>query len=79
MPKPLSISSGIIWTAKGRYDVLKVSHQINGYFLKDTVIEDKVKKTTTLFKKGQLVPTFGNLQADGSDGCGNWCHDRKLR
>jgi formate dehydrogenase major subunit len=59
--------------AKGRYDALKVSHQINGYFLQDTVIEDKVKKTSTLFKKGQLVPTFGNLKADGSTASGNWC------
>ena len=59
--------------AKGRYDALKISHQINGYFLKDTVIEDKVKKTTTLFKKGQLVPTFGNLKDDGSTAAGNWC------
>jgi formate dehydrogenase major subunit len=59
--------------AKGRYDALKVSKQINGYFLKDTVIEDKVKGTKTEFKKGQLVPTFGNLQDDGSTSTGNWC------
>jgi formate dehydrogenase major subunit len=58
--------------AKGRFEALKVSKQINGYFLKDTVIEDKEKKTKTEFKKGQLVPTFGNLQADGKTACGNW-------
>jgi formate dehydrogenase major subunit len=58
---------------KGHMDVLKISHQINGYFLKDTLIEDKIKKTTTLFKKGQLVPTFGNLKDDGSTAAGNWC------
>jgi len=57
---------------KGRFDALKVSKQINGYFLQDTVIEDKAKGTTTEFKKGQLVPTFGNLQLDGSTSCGNW-------
>jgi len=56
----------------GKMDVLKVSKQINGHFLKDTVIEDKDKKTKTEFKKGQLVPTFGMLQADGSTACGNW-------
>ncbi len=58
--------------AKGRFDVLKVSKQINGHFLKDTVIEDKDKKTRTEFKKGQLVPTFGMLHADGSTSGGNW-------
>ncbi len=66
---------GLKWdytNAKGRYDALKISKQINGYFLKDTVIEDKDKKTSTVFKKGQLVPTFGMLQADGSTSGGNW-------
>jgi formate dehydrogenase major subunit len=57
---------------KGRFDSLKVAKQINGYFLEDTVIEDKDKKTKTEFKKGQLVPTFGNLQLDGSTSSGNW-------
>ncbi|MCK9393035.1 MAG: formate dehydrogenase-N subunit alpha, partial [Syntrophales bacterium] len=57
----------------GRYDALKVSKQINGYFLTDTVIEDKAKGTKTEFKKGQLVPTFGMLKADGSTSSGNWC------
>jgi formate dehydrogenase major subunit len=58
--------------AKGRYDGLKVARQINGYFLKDTVIEDKAKNTRTEFRKGQLVPTFGMLQTDGSTSSGNW-------
>lgn len=57
---------------KGRYDALKVSKQINGYFLKDTVIEDKAAGTKTEFKKGQLVPTFGMLQVDGATSSGNW-------
>jgi len=57
---------------KGRYDALKVSKQINGYFLKDTVIEDKAAGTKTEFKKGQLVPTFGMLQVDGATASGNW-------
>ena len=56
--------------AEGRYDALKVSKQINGYFLKDTVVDDKGVKT--LYKKGQTVPTFGMLQADGSTSSGNW-------
>jgi formate dehydrogenase major subunit len=57
---------------KGRYDALKVSRQINGYFLKDTVIEDKAAGTKTEFKRGQLVPGFGLLQADGATCSGNW-------
>jgi formate dehydrogenase major subunit len=59
---------------KGHFDPLKVSKQMNGYFLKDTLIEDKAKGTTTLFKKGQLMPTFGNLKDDGSTCAGNWVH-----
>ena len=58
--------------SKGHFDVIKVAKRINGVFLEDTVIEDKAKKTKTEFKKGQLVPGFGNLQADGKTACGNW-------
>ena len=59
--------------SKGHFDVIKVAKRINGVFLEDTVIEDKAKGTKTEFKKGQLVPGFGNLQADGKTACGNWC------
>ena len=58
--------------SKGRMDVMKVSKQINGVFLEDTVIEDKAEGTKTEYKKGQLVPGFGLLQADGKTACGNW-------
>ena len=58
---------------KGRFDVMKVAKRINGVFLEDTVIEDKARGTKTEFKKGQLVPGFGNLQVDGKTACGNWC------
>jgi len=58
---------------KGHIDVIKVAKRINGVFLEDTVIEDKAKGTKTEFKKGDLVPGFGNLQADGKTACGNWC------
>lgn len=71
-PEPIL---GLKWDytdRQGRYDALKISKQINGYFLRDTVIEDKEKKTSTVFKKGQLVPTFGMLKADGSTSGGNW-------
>jgi formate dehydrogenase major subunit len=71
-PEPILNLKWDYTDSKGRFDALKVSKQINGYFLQDTVIEDKAKGTTTTFKKGQLVPTFGNLQADGSTSSGNW-------
>ena len=71
-PEPILNLKWDYTDAEGRYEALKVSHQINGYFLKDTIIEDKAKNTKTLFKKGQLVPTFGNLQLDGSTSSGNW-------
>jgi formate dehydrogenase major subunit len=58
----------------GHFNALKVAKQMNGYFLKDTVIEDKAKGTKTEFKKGQLVPTFGMLQDDGATCSGNWVH-----
>jgi formate dehydrogenase major subunit len=56
--------------SKGRMNVLKISKQINGHFLKDTVVDEKGVKT--LYKKGQTVPTFGMLKADGSTSGGNW-------
>jgi len=50
----------------GKYDALKVAKQINGHFLRDTTIGDKT------FKRGQMVPSFGMLQSDGSTSGGNW-------
>jgi len=58
----------------GHFSATKTAQRINGVFLEDTVIEDKTKGTQTLYKKGQLVPGFGNLQADGKTACGNWCY-----
>jgi formate dehydrogenase major subunit len=45
-----------------------VAKEINGYFLADVTIKDKS------FKKGDLVPGFANLQADGTTSCGNWIY-----
>jgi formate dehydrogenase major subunit len=39
---------------------------MNGYFLEDKTIG------TTTYKKGDLVPGFANLQADGSTSCAMW-------
>jgi formate dehydrogenase major subunit len=52
----------------GRYDAHKVAKQINGYFVKDVTIQDKV------YKKGSLVPGFAFLQEDGSTSSGNWLY-----
>ncbi len=58
---------------KGRYDSHKVAKGVNGYFLKDVTLKDPSGKDVE-FKKGDLVPTFGFLQADGSTSCGNWLY-----
>ena len=52
---------------------LKASKIINGHYTKDLTIEDptgKAPKEVNL--KGELVPTFGKLMADGSTSSGNW-------
>jgi len=47
-------------------DVVKVSKTINGYFLEDVTIGDKT------YKKGDCVPSFALLQADGRTSSGCW-------
>jgi formate dehydrogenase major subunit len=54
--------------AKGHFDPHKVAKEINGFFLQDVKVQDKE------FKKGDPVPAFGFLQADGSTSCGNWIY-----
>jgi len=73
-PEPILNLKWDYLDGEGRFNALKVSQQLNGRFLQDTVVEDKVKNTKTEFKKGQCVPGFGNLQLDGSTACGNWVH-----
>ncbi len=51
---------------KGGYDAEKVAKLINGYFLADVEIGGKQ------YKKGDCVPSFALLQADGSTSSGNW-------
>lgn len=53
---------------KGHFDPHKAAKHINGYFLKDMEVQGKQ------FKKGDLVPAFAMLQADGSTSCGNWIY-----
>ncbi len=49
-------------------DVHLVAKEINGYFLRD------VEFKGTLYKTGDLVPSFAALQADGSTNSGNWLY-----
>jgi len=58
---------------KGKFDPHKAAKETNGYFLKDMTLKDPTGKDLN-FKKGDLVPTFGLLQADGSTSCGNWLY-----
>ncbi len=54
----------------GHYDAHQVAKAINGMFTKDVTIGDKS------FKKGDLVPAFAMLQADGSTSCGCWIYSQ---
>ena len=56
------------YTTNGKFDAQLVAKAINGYFTKDITIKDKQ------YKKGELVPSFAFLQADGSTSSGNWLY-----
>ena len=62
----LNLDEGI--STNGVFDPHKVAKLINGYFLKDVEIKGK------MYKKGQQVPSFAFLQADGSTCSGNWLY-----
>ena len=56
------------YTTHDKFDAHKMAREINGYFLKDITVKGKS------FKKGDLVPSFAYLQADGSTSSGNWLY-----
>jgi formate dehydrogenase major subunit len=56
------------YTTGGRFDSKKMAKEINGYFQKDVTVRGKS------FKKGDLVPSFAYLQADGSTSSANWLY-----
>jgi formate dehydrogenase major subunit len=56
------------YTKDGEFDAHAMAREINGYFLKDVIIKDK------LYKKGELVPSFAFLQNDGSTSSANWLY-----
>ena len=51
-----------------KYDPEEWTRRSNGFFWADTKIGNR------LYKKGDLVPAFGNLQADGSTSSLNWLY-----
>ena len=56
------------YSTHGEFDPHKMAKEINGYFLKDMTVKGKK------FKKGDLVPSFAYLQADGSTSSANWLY-----
>ena len=64
-PDPI-INLKFDYTTNHNFDPHLVAKAINGYFTKDVTVGDKT------FKKGDPVPAFAMLQADGSTSCGNW-------
>ncbi len=67
-PEPITRLSWDTIATNGVFDPHKTAKLINGYFLKDTEIKGKV------YKKGEQVPSFAFLQADGSTCSGNWLY-----
>ena len=62
------------WVDKGgRFSPEAMAKGVNGYFLADVTIKSSTGNEIK-FKKGDLVPTFGYLQADGTTSCGNWLY-----
>jgi formate dehydrogenase major subunit len=51
-------------------DITKVAAEINGYAVEDVLDANGA----VIVKKGDLLKTFGWLQADGSTACGNWLY-----
>lgn len=54
------------WEEHDEFSPIKVARVMNGYFTRDTEINGKK------FTKGQQVPSFAMLQADGSTTSGCW-------
>ncbi len=59
--------------ANGHFDSHKMAKEINGHFQKDITLKDPTGQDKQ-FKKGDPVPAFAFLQADGSTSCGNWIY-----
>ena len=58
------------WDYGAELDIEKVAQEINGY----AVEEVKDKDGNVLAKKGEILKSFGVLQADGTTACGCWIY-----
>ncbi|MBU1611533.1 MAG: formate dehydrogenase-N subunit alpha, partial [Proteobacteria bacterium] len=67
-PEPITKLTWDAIATDGVFDANKTAKLINGFFTKDTEIKD------TMYKKGEQVPSFAFLQADGSTCSGNWLY-----
>ena len=56
------------WMEGHEFSPSKVAKLMNGYFLRDVEVAGQK------FAKGQQVPAFTVLTADGATACGNWLH-----
>ncbi len=65
-PDPIKALNIADWEEHNEYSPRKVARLLNGYFLKDVTING------TTYTKGQQVPSFAMLQADGSTTSGCW-------
>ncbi|MFH0960791.1 MAG: molybdopterin dinucleotide binding domain-containing protein, partial [Pseudomonadota bacterium] len=72
-PEPILNLKWDYTDANGAFDPHKMAKEINGYFLVDKTLKDPTGKDVQ-FKKGDLVPSFAYLQADGSTSSGNWLY-----
>jgi formate dehydrogenase major subunit len=69
-PEPITRLTWDAIATDGAFDPHKTAKLINGHFTRDIEIKGK------MYKKGEQVPSFAFLQADGSTASGNWlyCH-----
>ena len=68
LPEPILAATWNKTDKHGEFDPHAMAKLVNGTFLKDVKIGDKV------YKKGDQVPAFAQLQADGSTTSGNWVY-----
>ena len=66
-PEPIR-NLKIDYETGGSVDPHKMAKEINGYFQTDVTVNGKS------FKKGDLVPSFAFLQADGTTSSANWLY-----
>lgn len=72
-PEPILNLKWDYTDAKGHFDSHKMAKEINGQFQKDITLKLPTGQDKQ-FKKGDPVPAFALLQADGSTSCGSWIY-----